>query len=208
MNDFTYEQGDRVSRLEAYEWDNVWWERTDRADAPRVLYIGDSISCGILRHVNKLANGAILFDGFASSKAVDNPYLMPSVSLFAAQQKERCAVLFNSGLHGWHLDDEVEYPRFYAEVLDFLQKEFAGVPLVLALTTSVTDASRERRVRARNKAVLSLASRRGLTAIDLYTPSLESTSLHKEDGVHFLDAGYMLLAEKILDGVKGLPSDK
>lgn len=208
MNNFTYEHVDRVSRLEAYEWDNVWWERTDRADAPRVLYIGDSISCGILRHVNKLANGEILFDGFASSKAVDNPYLMPSVSLFAAQQKERCAVLFNSGLHGWHLNDEAEYPRFYAEKLDSLQKEFAGVPLAVVLTTSVTDASRERRVRARNKVVLSLAAQRDLTVIDLYTPSLESTLLHKEDGVHFRDAGCMLLAEKILDGVKGLLSDK
>jgi hypothetical protein len=203
MSNFTYEQADLASRLERYEWDNVWWERTDRADAPRVLYIGDSISCSVLRRANKLADGSVLIDGFGSSKAVDNPYLMPCVSLVAAQQKERRAVLFNSGLHGWHLDDETEYPRFYAQVLDFLQREFADAPLAVVLTTSVADAARERRVQARNKAALHLAKERGLAVIDLYTPSLEG-ALHKEDGVHFQDAGYCMLARVLLDGVRGL----
>ena len=203
MSNFTYEKDNVRCTLETYEWDNVWWERTDRADAPRVLYIGDSISCSVLRRANKLADGSILFDGFGSSKALDNPYLMPSVSLFAAQQKERRAVLFNSGLHGWHLDDETEYPRFYAQVLDFLQREFADAPLAVVLTTSVADAARERRVQARNKAALHLAKERGLAVIDLYTPSLEG-ALHKEDGVHFQDAGYCVLASVLLDGVRGM----
>ena len=206
MSIFTYEQADRVNCLETYEWDNVWWERTDRADAPRVLYIGDSISCSILRRVNKLANGALLFDGFASSKAVDNPYLKASVSLFASQQKERCAVLFNSGLHGWHLDDEAEYPHFYAEVLDFLQKEFAGTPLAVVLTTSVADAARESRVRARNEAIRRLAKQRGIAVIDLYTPSLAAQ--RKEDGVHYTDEGYAALAEKILCDVRALREER
>lgn len=206
MSNFTYEHEDRQSCLEAYEWDNVWWERTDISGVPRVLYIGDSISCSVLRRANKLADGGILFDGFASSKAVDNPYLMPSVSLFAAQQRERCAVLFNSGLHGWHLDDKEEYPRFYAQMLDFLQKEFAGAPLAVVLTTSVSDAARESRVRARNEAVLHLAAQRGLAVIDLHTPSLAAE--RKEDGVHFEDAGSMLLAQTLFDGVRGLLSKK
>ncbi len=62
---------------------------------------------------------------------------------------------------------------------------------------------RERRVQARNKAALHLAKERGLAVIDLYTPSLEG-ALHKEDGVHFQDAGYCVLARVLLDGVRGL----
>ena len=206
MCNFTYEREDLASRLEVYEWDNVWWERTDVTGVPRVLYIGDSISCSVLRRANKLANGSILFDGFGSSKAVDNPYLKASVSLFAAQQKERCAVLFNSGLHGWHLDDETEYPHFYAEVLDFLQKEFAGTPLAVLLTTSVADAARESRVRARNEAIRRLAKQRGIAVIDLYTPSLAAQ--RKEDGVHYTDEGYAALAEKILCDVRALREER
>lgn len=204
MSDFTYECEDRASRLEVYEWDNVWWERTDLAGAPRVLYIGDSISCGVLRCANKAASGAVLFDGFASSKAVDNPYLASAVSLFAAQQGQRDAVLFNSGLHGWHLDDKAEYPCFYGKMLDFLQKEFSGIPMALVLTTSVADVVREHRVCARNEAILRLAEQRGLAVIDLYEPSLANALLHKEDGVHFKDEGYGVLAGVLLEGVRRL----
>ena len=202
MSIFTYEFEDRASCLETYEWDNTWWERTELANVPRVLYIGDSISCGVLRRANKLANGSILFDGFGSSKAVDNPYLLPAVSLALAQQKKRCAVLFNSGLHGWHLDDETEYPRCYAEVIDRLQGEVPDVPLVLVFSTSVADAARDARVRARNEAVLRIAKERGLGVIDLYTPSL--AVMRKEDGVHYTDESYAVLAERILFGVRAL----
>ena len=202
MSIFTYEFEDRASCLETYEWDNTWWERTELSDVPRVLYIGDSISCGVLRRANKLADGSILFDGFGSSKALDNPFLMSAVLLTAAQQKTRCAVLFNNGLHGWHLDDNTEYPRYYAEVVDLLQNELAGVPFVPVLSTSVTDTARDARVRARNKAVLQIAKERGLDVIDLYTPSLALE--RKEDGVHYTDAAYMRLAEQVLCAVKAL----
>ena len=38
---------------------------------------------------------------------------MPSVKLFAQQESRRDAVVFNNGLHGWHLDDSTEYAEHY-----------------------------------------------------------------------------------------------
>ena len=46
MSDYTYEFENRSNCLEHYEWDNTWWDSADVTGTPRVLYIGDSISCG------------------------------------------------------------------------------------------------------------------------------------------------------------------
>jgi len=49
MSDYTYAAENREQALEKYEWDNVWWESADSTGVPRVLYIGDSISCNTRR---------------------------------------------------------------------------------------------------------------------------------------------------------------
>ena len=107
--------------LETYEWDNTWIERTEKTDAKRVLYIGDSISCGTRTQANKLADGEILFDGFGTSKSLDNPFYFESLSIFTKQLPYRNAVIFNNGLHGWHLSEEA-YEKLYIEFLEKLIK--------------------------------------------------------------------------------------
>lgn len=42
MNDFTYEKQDSGRQLETYEWDNLWWEHTEREGTPRI-YMGSLI---------------------------------------------------------------------------------------------------------------------------------------------------------------------
>ena len=195
MSHFTYEQDNTDTRLETYEWDSVWWEQTGNREAGRVLYIGDSISCRTREAATRAAGGRLLFDGFGTSKALDNPYLFESVRLFARQEGERCAVLFNSGLHGWHLDDATEYPAAYEAAVRFLLSEFPETPLFLLLTTSVANAEREARVRARNAAVLAIAERYGLPVIDLYTVSADAAALRAHDGVHYTPEGYALFGE-------------
>ena len=101
MEEMTYEFEAREHQLETYEWDNVWWEHTEINDLPRVLYIGDSISCGTRRVATATADKKILFDGFGTSKALDNPYFKDSLHIFAQQQGKRAVVVFNNGLHGW-----------------------------------------------------------------------------------------------------------
>ena len=198
--EFTYENENRTNRLETYEWDNTWIEHADK-EVRRVLYIGDSISCNIRGIVTSKAGGKLYFDGFGTSKAVDNPYLKESVHLFGLQQGEREAVLLNNGLHGWHLEDETEYARLYEDFVCFLMEEYQGTPLSLVLTTFVENEERHQRVQVRNQVVQAIAKKYGLPVIDLYTPSKEIPHLLR-DGVHFQPAGNDVLATALLTAVK------
>lgn len=197
MSNFTYEEIDRNSKLETFEWDNVWWEHTENLDAPRVLYIGDSISCGTRRIATAAAENKILFDGFGTSKSVDNPYFADTLKIFAAQMSRCDAVIFNNGLHGWHLDDAA-YGSFYKELVKFLVAEFKDTPVYIVLTTTVANPERDKRVTDRNKVALEIAEKYGLGVIDLYAASVEAKGLLTPDGVHFTPAGYEVLAKKIV----------
>ena len=156
-----------TAALEQFEWDNVWMEHTEDLMSPRYLYIGDSISIPTRGHMNALLNGAARVDGFATSKAADNPYFAEAVRLFAAQQVAPVrAVLFNNGLHGWHLRDENEYPRHYERLLKELRAVFPGAAFLLPLTTPVADPARNERVLARNRAAMAVAGALGLPTVD------------------------------------------
>ena len=206
MSTFTYEENNLSTSLETFEWDNTWIDHTADNTSPRILYIGDSISCGT-RRVATLATGEkILFDGFGTSKALDNPFLKESVKLFAAQQPRRDAIIINNGLHGWHLDDKTEYKKYYKDFIEFLLNEFEGTPIFIVLTTNVVSKtyipegreSREERVTNRNAVASDLAKEYGLKVIDLYTLSANNPELLCGDGVHFTPEGYSKLANTII----------
>lgn len=196
---FTYEYEDRKVPLETYEWDNTWIDHAADSDRKRILYIGDSISCGSRMVATALTEGKILFDGFGTSKAVDNPCFADSVKLFAMQQGERKAVLFNNGLHGFHLGDDTEYKEHYENIVKFLVEEFEGTPVFIVLTTHIADEEREERVKVRNRVALEIADKYNLSVIDLYSVALENAHLLTGDGVHFTPEGYNKLAEKIVE---------
>lgn len=190
--------------LETFEWDNTWIEKSNETNAKRVLYIGDSISCGTRTFLNSVSGGKILFDGYGTSKALDNPYYFPSLSIFAGQEKYRNAVIFNNGLHGWHLDEE-EYSRLYNEFLDKLINEFSDTLIIPVLTTFVTNQSYHNdRVIKRNAIVKELADSKKLPIVDLYTASEKNRHLQSADGVHFTELGYRVLANEVLRELKGL----
>ncbi len=202
MSEFTYQEKPTESKLETYEWDNTWWEKTADTEHTRVLYIGDSISCGTRRFGNMNANGEILFDGFGTSKAIDNPFFKESLLLFARQQAHREVILFNNGLHGFHLNDE-DYAKYYAVFVDFLKENFKGVPIILLLTTDVLgNEERTEIVKNRNKKVMEIASEKGCEVLDFFATSLEIGSLHTGDGVHFTDEGYSVLGDKLIEKIK------
>ena len=203
MSRYTYEFESKNTELETYEWDNVWWEQTSKTDVSRVLYIGDSISCATRGFATACSEGRILFDGFGTSKALDNPFLFDSIRIFAKQQKYRDAVLFNNGLHGWHLDD-TQYLYCYEKTVRFLLDEFKETPIVIVLTTSVSDAETEKRVKYRNEIAAKIADQYGLPIIDLYSVSVEFSEFRTEDGVHFNADGYKKFAEQILCDLKNV----
>ena len=202
MSEFTYEFENHEAKLETYEWDNIWWEHADTEGVPRVLYIGDSISCGTRRVATEVAEEKIFFDGLGTSKGIDNPYFSDTVRMFASQQKERAAIAFNNGLHGWHLEDATEYKAYYEQMVQFLMREFPESPLLLVLTTHVQNPERAARVMVRNKAVLELAEKYGLKTVDLYSITKQNDAFFSKDGVHLLPEGYRALAECLVKSVK------
>ena len=124
--------------------------------------------------------------------------------MFAAQQGHREAVVFNNGLHGWHLDDETEYPALLKDVLVFLKEEFAGTPVAVVLTTRLAKPERQQRVLARNKAAAAVAAELGLPVIDYFAASEEAAALQGADGVHFTEEGNRKLAEYMVQAVRSL----
>ena len=187
--------------LEKYEWDALWIENTGNNESRRVLYIGDSISSGTRKVANMLKKDEILFDGFATSKAVDNPFYKKSIGLFAEQLPKLELILFNNGLHGFHLEDNSEYAHYYEEMIKFLLEEYPNIPLYILLTTYRHNEEKLNRVKARNKVVLNIAKKHNLQVIDLYTVTEKNKELLSEDGVHFTDEGYEVIAKEIIKNI-------
>lgn len=202
MSNFTYENNDRVTPLETYEWDNVWIQRTDDKKSPRVLYIGDSISCALRVFGNGVTKEEILIDSFGTSKAIDNAYFWDALRLFSLQEGHRDIVLFNNGLHGWHLDDEKDYPACYERMLCKILDEFKDSKVVIVLTTAVAKEERHERVKVRNGFVKTIAGKYGLDIIDLYEISSENMDLLGDDGVHFTADGYQKISEYLVDEIR------
>jgi len=201
MSRFTYEKEDNNAKYETYEWDNTWIDHADDKSRKRVLYIGDSISCGTRNVATERSKEKILFDGFGTSKALDNPFFKDALKVFADEEERRDAVLFNNGLHGWHLDDAKEYGYYFEEMIKFITEEFKGTPFFIVLTTHISDEEREKRVVIRNKVASEIAKKYNIPVIDLYSVSLEAAELLSADGVHFTRPGYDALADEVIRAV-------
>lgn len=188
---------------ESIVWDDTWIHWLDQPAATRALYIGDSISRGVRVVGNGMFGTKLFFDTFSTSKSLDNPYFFPMLKMFADQQPHREAVLFNNGLHGWHLT-EAEYGELYDAFVDELIREYGHDKIYLVLTTySASEHYPNDRVIARNEIALRIAKEKNLKVIDLYAAS-EANKEHLLDGVHFDDIGYTALANALADAIKEL----
>ncbi len=191
-----------VPVYEFIEWDDAWIHMRDHQAPIRIMYVGDSISRGTRQVANGLFGTEIVFDNFATSKALDNPYFFDSMSLFVKQEPYHTAFLFNNGLHGWHLSEE-EYEELYADFMDKLVATYSKESLYIVTTTFSTSPDYpNERVIARNMIARCLAEQRGLKIIDLY-PVAAANKEHLLDGVHFARPGYEALAREIVRCIKG-----
>lgn len=203
MNRVTYEIESNENKLEEYEWDYLWWEQTQKQDAVRALYVGDSISFGTFPKANSFAASKMLFHNLATSKSIDNPFLIQMLQLYANQPGEYQVVLFNNGLHGWHIEDEVEYQAHYEKTMKELQSIFPHSKIVIVTTTSVADKERNARVQKRNESAKRVADKMGFQVIDLHAISEQYKTLQSDDGVHFTEEGYMAFAQYIVKQIEG-----
>lgn len=201
---FTYETGKTIKR-ETYEWDNLWWEHSnDTEGKERILIIGDSISCGYRSIINQELQGKIYADGLGTSKSIDNENLLKVIEYFMMQQENYKLILFNSGLHGWHLSAE-EYKENYLTYVKYFKEKHADKKLVLVLTTPVrknTDLSqleeRNAQVILRNQAVLEIAESEAVPVVDLYSLLIDHPEYCSPDGVHQTQEGYKVLAKELV----------
>ena len=180
--------------LEACEWNNAWVHEANRSDQCRVAYLGDSISLGARNFATDQTGRRILFDGFATSKAIDNPFLTEELRLFFRQVPPERAILFNNGLHGWHFDEETVYRPCYDAMIRFFRAEYPDTPLYLVLSTALRNPERHARVQVRNRIVRELAAEHSLPVIDLYTVTAAHLDQLCEDGIHPTPPLYRQLA--------------
>lgn len=202
MSEFTYETENRASKYETYEWDNVWIEHANETGRKRVAYIGDSISVGTRRIATVRTEEKILFDGFGTSKALDNPYLKDSISLFFNQVPNINTVLFNNGLHGWHLKDETDYKVLYDYMISFILGEVKDAKLFVLLTTAVAKCDDNERVKTRNISARAVAEKYSLPVVDLYDITSKNISKISNDGVHPTESLYEKIADEIIRNIK------
>ena len=209
--DYTYAFENRKECLEKYEWDNVWWDSADSEGIPRVLYIGDSISCMTRRVATAEAENTLLFDGVGTSKAVDNPYFPMTVHNFALQEADRCAVLFNNGLHGGCNDTLIPletYKQGVREIVSVLRRNQPQAKLVIVTSTYmspkgdesfVIDEKMNAFVLERNAFLREFAAENGFAVNDLYALTAGNAAFRQTDGVHFEKESTDKLAAHVAD---------
>lgn len=95
--------------------------------------------------------------------------------------------------------------NYIANFLTKLINEFPGILIIPVLTTLVTNKDYHNdRVINRNIIVKELAASKKLPIIDLYTVSEQNDNLKINDGVHYTEAGYKVLANAVLCELKKL----
>ena len=196
----TYMSGEYNYPLEEKEWTQVWLDEAMDTTTPRVLLVGDSIFNGIISNIITMVDGTVLFDSFCSSKAVDNPYLIEELELFMRQEGHRKVIVFNNGLHGWHLDDEIRYEEGYEKIISSLKEKYPDTQIVVSLTTAIKDEHLPR-VLVRNEVAKKIASKYQCPVMDMYAESKKQEQWMAEDGIHFLYEGYRALSRFIIDYV-------
>ncbi|MBQ8189783.1 MAG: hypothetical protein IJZ44_08400 [Lachnospiraceae bacterium] len=199
MGNLTYQNKDGKNKLENFEWDSTWIDYANDNTHKRVLYIGDSISKTTRDLAEEIMHGEVYFDRFGTSKGIDNPYFKDSISLFAKQLPKVDVILFNNGLHGWHLSDDDEYAFYYENMIKYLLDSYKNSPLYIVLSTHVKNPERANRVMKRNESAKMIANKYSLPVIDLYSLSKENENFLTSDGVHFLEEGYKIFALEITD---------
>ena len=194
-------------KKERYEWIQSWCDEADKTDKPRVLLVGDSIARGYEKIVREKLAGVCYVDFVATSYAIDNKMYQALVEGIA--KNSRYDVLhINHGLHGIHV-----CPRTYKSKLrDLCLRIRGGAKLVLADSTVVyaegnkrLNRAWEKRVRERNEILGELATQFDCELGRLYEVSEKIPKEYRAaDGVHYLDAGYEMLANEVVKCIKSV----
>jgi len=192
---------------EQYEWSNIWWDCANDPALPRVLLIGDSISCGYSPVVTTLLQGKVHVDRLGTSRSINDPVLLKETTMMLAEYPY-AAIHFNNGLHGFHLDGPAYAAglRAYVELLERLR---GNAQLIWASSTPITQpddvntlAGDNEKVLARNALAAPLMQERGIPMNGLYQCVVGKPDLRSGDGYHYNGAGYDALGQAVAEALR------
>lgn len=192
---------------EQYEWSNIWWDQANDPKLPRVLLIGDSISCGYSAVVTRLLQGKYHVDRLGTSRAINDPVLTKETSMMLEDNKY-VAIHFNNGLHGFHLDGP-SYGMGLREYLYLLRTMGGDAKLVWGASTPIVKTNdvdalddSNAKVTSRNALAAQIMHDEGISTDDLYQVVIGQGKLRNlGDGYHYNAAGYELLGKAVADSI-------
>lgn len=193
-----------MSKLEQYEWVNLWYDEANDESGTRVLLIGDSIMLGSRQYVQKHIGKNVHVDMIATSRAMDNPSLKKE-ALYMADSEDYRLIRFNNGLHGFHLGID-DYERLYDEMINELTSRYKNAKIIIGLTTPATVDKKPEEfselndiVLERNEAAKRIALKYGLEVDDLYAVTSVHPELRVGDFAHFKEEGYDMIGRHIAE---------
>jgi lysophospholipase L1-like esterase len=194
---------------EDIEWLDVWLPNTNDHALPRILLIGDSITRGYGPKVEANLKGTAYVSRMATSKSLGDPALLQQVTL-VLQEQTFDVIHFNNGLHGNGYTQK-EYIDALPGLLAVFHRYAPNARLVWASSTDVRQKNHleaaspdTERVVQRNAAVAALLAKRNIPVEDLFALVKDHPEYHVNDGVHFKDEGYGVLAGEVAKTIKGL----
>jgi hypothetical protein len=190
---------------ETIEWVSIRWHDAPDKKSKRVLLIGDSIVVGHGTKAHDLLKKKICVDHFATSKHVTDVEFASDLEFMLAKQKYEL-ILFNNGLHGFDIADEL-YPAALREMLAELKKRTpilawrSCTPILDKENPAQLNPDRNPRVLRRNADALKISGELGLPTLDMYSPMAENKKLFSPDCVHFTEQGQDAQAQLLADFV-------
>jgi lysophospholipase L1-like esterase len=184
---------------ESIEWCDIWFTSAEKADLPRVLLIGDSITRGYYDPVEKSVGNRAYCGRYTTSRSVCDPVFFQELGLVLGQY-DYAVIHVNNGLHGWGYTED-EYRAGLLRLLDALEAQAPEAEIIWASTTPVSSesgmADHQERVDARNSIARELMHERGVAIDDLHPLAVAHPDFLGRDGVHFTGEGCKALGAQV-----------
>jgi hypothetical protein len=197
---------------EPIEWFDIWIEKANEEITSRVLLIGDSITKSYFDQVAKHLSGKAACARGSTSRYIGDPILLAELSLLF-KEYSFSIIQFNNGLHGMDNPDEM-YQENLPKVIHFIRSLAPEAKLIWASTTPWRcegDVSRlhdlNKRVILRNRVAQEFAAAEAIPINDLYELIGDHPEYYSEDGVHLLENGRKILADRTSELILGILND-
>jgi lysophospholipase L1-like esterase len=193
--------------FEHIEWTNIWIPSANKADLPRVLLIGNSITQGYYPMVESGLSGKAFVARYTTSRGIIDPVLLSEIKNLIKQHKYS-VIHFNNGLHGIEYD-AVQYEKGMVKLIRLLKKHGQGAVLIGATSTPVlpgfahwkSDEFNHDLITSRNRIMVKVCRENNIDVNDLYPVTHSRPELFSDDKIHYTKEGYKILGEQVVKNI-------